>query len=244
MYGWSPQPEDKRDWCFRNAIASGNKKHHADQNEPSITHLLPFPRYEQGRINSCVTETMLTAWRVLRARNALNDFEPSRLEHYWKGRRQSGLHKVDGGGYPRDFAKAMHHYGTGPESGWPFRAVNVNKPPPIDNVAFGCSTAGIEYYWIKGLDRLSQIEYALKNHWPVCMGTMVGREWNEYAGYPNVLGLPNEPEKTNGHYVLITRVLATGECIIRNWWSWGRGILSREVIESPLTRDIMVMTRS
>lgn len=245
-FGWIPNEPDSRDWPLQ-PLMDDLRFGDPSGNEPSIEQFLPNPRYRQYNYSTCTAGAYKTGWRALRAAEGKPDFDPSTFQIYYNGRRQSGkflnFHKVDGGAYPRDVAKAAAKYGFGPEEDWPQQANHINKPPPMANVAFGFSTSGVSYYWITGDNRVDQIDFALRNHWPICLGTQVGDNWFNYRGIQDgELGLPKENK--GGHYLLITRHMGNGVMKFTNWWSWGEGLLSREVIKANITRDIMVMKRS
>lgn len=246
--GWRKQPEDNRDYDFEKSIGHRLVAASSDA-EPSVAEFYPADVYDQNGYSMCISETLLTHWRAARIRDGFPDLKPSEFYNYFLGRRQSGLkaglHLADGGGYPRDFAKAMAHYGVCLDSIWSREKHRVNTPPSLNALSNGYPAHGFEYYWIGVQNRTELIIEALKQKHFVGLGTMVGDEWFDYD--PNsgdVLTTPKDLNNLAGHYISIKEYAGDNVFEIRHWWGWPDGYLDARVIENIfLTHDIMVFVQ-
>lgn len=249
MYGWKPQPKDGRDWIF--GASNDRWREYVSKAEisaePSIVDLLPplDKSTKQGAQNSCVAHVLAVGARMLVFRDTQDaTWRPSRRQLYWQGRRQSGrvwgLHRVDEGGYPRDFLKALKKYGVSSEAECPYDKTKVNKPIDIDLMAKGLDWRGLEYYWIRG-DKAKNVKEALFYQCPVGIGIMAGPEWHSYD-YPEILTVTKEPKSANGHYVMVVKYLGDGKWLGVNWWkSFGLFIFDDALLKSA--RDVCVMQK-
>src|SRR6185437_12418718 len=126
-YGWRPDLPDVRDhyipkvgW-FKSALLPGSVDLRPQM--PSV--------YDQGQLGSCVSNATAAAIQVLRMKEKLASFVPSRLFIYYNGRVIEGDPlDQDTGLQVRDGIKSAATNGAPPETEWPYDPSQLAVKPP------------------------------------------------------------------------------------------------------------------
>lgn len=185
----------------------------------------------QGQLGSCVANAGNQAVRMSQWRQ-VPDFIPplaSRLFGYYNPRIYHDATDVDSGTYIRFFFKALNKYGFCPESKLPYDISKFDETPDhgIYRAAFDQKDP-TDYYRIyeTGDDRITAIERAISQGYPVVFGTVVTNAF--CRGQADGIIPKPTGNYAGGHAMVVEGFNRTEEyCTILNSWGLGFGVRGR-----------------
>jgi C1A family cysteine protease len=228
------------------ALAANNTS-----NEYVISNTIPV--FDQLTLSSCIANSCCAALMILMQLGTGSFVTLSRLMLYWNLRVPESATGKDAGGFIHDAFNSLQTLGVCEESLWPYDASQVFSQPPLQAYREANSNTITAFYEITSQmdQRLADIELAIRANHPVCFGTTVGQEYENYNGDPNMVFSPPS-DSLGGHAQVIVGVRTNSnggkEFLVRNSWSSSWGIngcawFSSDYIAWGDTDDIFVPTQ-
>lgn len=192
-------------------------------------HIIPefTPISNQGHIGSCVANSTIDALEILMGLTG-NVVQLSRLFVYWNARLYDGETNVDNGTYIKNAFASLSKDGVCLESTWDYDTSRVFSQPPIQDYAEGSDNTIDSYYKIKstGVQRLDEIESAIRANHPVVFGTGVTNSFCTYYNDNSVVWAAPKEKIVGLHAMIITGIREVNgslQFLIRNSWgsNWG-----------------------
>jgi len=215
MFGYLPDPEDKRDLPF-DFLSTQQVPPEVDLQGRCVA--IP----NQGGTSSCVGQATRQGFGVEEARYGIID-PASAMGIYFNARAEHGVEKFDSGTHVRTAIKSAVKFGPLRERDWPFDASLINKRPPwraYRNAHDGKGPQG--YYRIVeiGDARLDAIRRALAAEHPVVFGTNVPESFTQDDG-PFRIDRPDSSERIAGGHAMC--LVGYKDDMFRVANSWGTG---------------------
>lgn len=168
---WKPDPEDQRDFKYRDALQKKMLlKPLQMQTAVDLTHLIP-EIYDQGDIGSC-TGNAGAMVGLHRSRVQNREIAPSRLMLYYGARELIGYTDVDAGAYMRDIYKAWNKQGVCPENLWQYDEDRVTTKPSFVAYQEALKTLATSYYRLDNTN-LEELKTCLSDGNPFTFGFWV-----------------------------------------------------------------------
>lgn len=245
-FGYIPDVEDDRDYCFKSVRSSL-----VCDSKTQSTELYEIPNWRPARTqvgNSCVANAWCRALEILSDRQGTPIAPLSAQALYWFSRYSHGAERVDHGTYLRQTAKALADFGVCPSSDWPDAPDTLSTQPTIQASMDGYD-ARIKSYYRASASDFDSLEYALRANHPIVAGLAVGSDFMNYRG-PSTEALSPPTSLLGYHAICIVGVRQ--RCGERQWKlinSWGDrwGLLGYAWISSEYmrsARDVWVATRA
>jgi hypothetical protein len=186
------------------------------------------PISNQGPYGSCVANAWCDALEILDGLDGADAVEQlSRLFLYWLSRYLHMATNKDGGTYLRAGAHQLRKIGVVVEQYFPYEKGNVfPEDVPLDLYTMASNNRLVNFYRVEssGLDRLGELELAIRASHPAVFGAPVSQAFCEYRGGEQIFRRPND--WVGRHAMIITGVRRRNgryEFLLRNSWGLGWG---------------------
>ncbi len=219
--------------------------------EHIIADLTPISN--QGSIGSCVANAWCDALEILDGLEGSDELEQlSRLFLYYLSRYMHSAIREDKGTFLRAAAHQLRKIGVVLEKYFPYEQANVfPEEVPLDLYTLASNNRLVNFYRVvtSGLDRLGELELAIRANHPVVFGAPVSQQFCDYRGDGTVF---TRPDAWVGRHAMIIagvrRRTSRFEFLLRNSWGtgWGDGgrvWVDQDYIDWSEFEDIWVGTK-
>lgn len=242
MFGYLPDPEDKRDLPFDFLSAQQVPLEYSLEER-----CVPIPN--QQNTQSCVGQGTRQAFGVEEARTSPDREPASAMGIYFNCRAEYGLEDTDVGTTCRAAIKSTVRFGPLREKDWPFDPTKLNQRPSwkaYRNAYDGKGPMG--YYRIieTGDARLDAIRRAIAAEHPVLFGTKVTEGFTFNDGLWRIERPDSSETIVGGHAMCVVGYDDEGAFRVANSWgtSWrdqGFAWLTESYLAWDATRDLWVI---
>jgi C1A family cysteine protease len=198
--------------------------------DPMGEHIIPerTPVSNQLNIGSCVANAWCDALEILDGLEGTDEIEQlSRLFLYYLSRYLHSATDQDKGTYLRAAAHQLRKIGVVLEKYFKYEHANVfPKEVALDLYTLASNNRLVNFYRVvsNGLERLEELELAVRANHPVVFGAPVSQQFCDYRGDNTVFTRPDD--WVGRHAMIITGVrkrVSRFEFLLRNSWGLGWG---------------------
>jgi C1A family cysteine protease len=216
--GWRRDDYDPRDYHFKVSRRDFPEKVDLRQHFPAV--------YKQGKLHSCIGNSIAAAIQFEQRRQGAAEFRPSRLFIYYNARAAEHVTRKDHGARIRDAMKAVARHGAPPEDLWPYLEHRFAHKPAPHAYRAGLDNRVTEYLRLH--HDIVSMKACLAEGYPFIFGLLLYQSFmsNKVRDTGVVpMPIPHKEKVAAGHALLAVGYdEAERVFIVRNSWGhrWGK----------------------